>query len=62
MKVEITQIHNTYYIYDLDNNKEVWVTSNRFALFLAIIINGWDIQKQTEDEDETAWQDEESQK
>lgn len=50
MKVEIIKLGNMYHIYDLDNNKEVWVTSNRFALFLAIVINGWDIQKQTEND------------
>ena len=61
MKVEIIKLGNTYHIYDIDNNKEVWETSNRFSLFLAIIINGWDIQKQTDnDSSKSKRQDEES--
>jgi len=51
MKVEITQIGNYYHVYNLDGNEEICVTTNRFALFLAIIINGWDIQKQTDEDD-----------
>ena len=59
MKVEITQIGNYYHVYNLDGNEEIWITTNRFALFLAIIINGWDVQKQT-DEDNSKRQDEKS--
>ena len=50
MKVEIIKLGNIYHIYDINNNKEIWTTTNKFALFLAIIINNWDIQKQTEND------------
>ena len=50
MKVEIIKLGNIYHIYDINNNKEIWTTTNKFALLLAIIINGWDIQKDTEDD------------
>ena len=50
MKVEITKLCKSYHVYDLDSNKELWSTTNKFALFLAIVINGWDVQKPEKDE------------